>query len=217
MGKIVTLGKATRLVPYDCLTTTVKFQSSAPRTDAALRTVLKESEQFLTQLKDAGMDLSTLEAGSNTVWEARSEEEKRVYANRGIVFRTAYDPGFVDRLSRMIAENGYEAALDFSSEISNMRAIKNELFGTAAMNAKSSAEQVASAMGLKVVSLERIKTEESDRYRRNAFEDIEDIFSDGIGHSRNLSKAVTVEGGYSELSAPKTEVEVVVYAEWNVE
>jgi len=48
------------------------------------------------QLKDAGMDLSTLEAGSNTVWESKSEEKKRVYANREIIFRTAYDTGFVD-------------------------------------------------------------------------------------------------------------------------
>lgn len=217
MGKIVTLGKAARLVPYDCLTTTVTFRSSASRTDAALRTVLKESEQFLTLLKDTGIELSGIEAGKNSVWESRTREETCIYASRDVTFRTAYDPGFVDNITRMIADGGFDATLDFSSEVTGIQKVKNELYEDAAQTAKVSAEGVATAMGMKIISLERIKTEDADRYNRNVFGDRESTFDDGMDVPMSLAKSVSVEGGYSELSAPKTKVEVVVYAEWNVE
>lgn len=213
MGKVVTMGKATRLVPYDTLVTTVVFHSEKTNTQDAIRQVLHDSEQFLDILETSGFSLQMSEARDNKISKQKYGDEKLVEATRQVVFRTKYDLSFVDQITRLIGEYGFEADLDFSSSVSNIKTIKDELVGEAVSNAMTTAEAMVKVMGMTISGLERMKIENSgSRY----YDEFDDLFWDYEG-PKTLSKGISVEGGYEKLSPPKTTVKVEVFTEWNID
>ena len=91
MGKIITRGTAVREVQYDKVLITLEFMAREAESRRAIKKVTEESEAFLKELENAGMDLSEIEAGANSVKKNNWNDDHTVDVTRGFSFDLDYD------------------------------------------------------------------------------------------------------------------------------
>ena len=211
MGKIITEGKAGRLVKYDTLTTNITFRANKRQTGVAIKTALDDCGGFLAYLKENGVDTGVFEAGSNSAEHSGYQSRDDVDAKRSLTARTGYDLKFVNYIMRAIEQNGYEADVSFSPGIRDIEEIKNELYTEAALRSKEKAEKMAEAMGMNVFSLKKMS--EADTYGFHDDGDLCSVYSE----APELGSEPPIDKSYSELDSQQTLIEVRVEGEWKVE
>ena len=159
MGTITTEGKASRLVQYDRLNTVVTFHSRSRLTGKTIKTALEDCEKFLHTISDMGIDLDSLEAGANNTNRDMYGDDNEVETDREVVLRSGYDLNLMNVIMHIVEQNGFDADVDFSPELSGVETIKTELYAEAARDSKEKADRIARSINMEITSLDKLETD----------------------------------------------------------
>lgn len=218
MGKIITRGTAVREVQYDKVLITLEFMAREAESRRAIKKVTEESEAFLKELENAGMDLSEIEAGANSVKKNNWNDDHTVDVTRGFSFDLDYDLAILAGITEIIEDGSYSVNVDFDPYISHEEEIHRELMVEATQNARKKADLIAEATGSKVTGVERIKIEKDNDY---IFDDVDWGVCEqerGItspGGSPHFLKAMEMK--YSKIKIPSSVEKEEVSIEWTIE
>ena len=166
MGKIITKGYASREVEYDHMEITMKFHVREYDTKTAIRKITEECEAFLKKMKDSGVDVSKIKAGSNSVEKDSYGEKRFVEAQRALTMEIPYDLNILDSIMKMTEADSLSADIDIDYSYSSEEETRNQLLKEATANARKKADLMAAATGTKVAGVERIKVERNNDDRR---------------------------------------------------
>lgn len=164
MGTITTEGKATRLVEYDRLVSTITFRSRDNRTSKSVKATLDDCEKFLVIMSDLGVKQDSFEAGNNSIEKDSFRDSREVVTERTVVLRTKYDLKLINAIFEVIEKKGFDADVDFSPECSNEKEIREELYKEASAASREEADRIATSLGMKIVGLEKMETDECYDY-----------------------------------------------------
>lgn len=155
MGRIYTTGTAYREVPCDAVEICLRCAVSAKTAAQAIENLLRQSEQLLQTLGDAGIDPKTVRLGENEVEETDEDDKKMMSAVRSMTFQTAFDMVKINDLMTLV--QSINSRIDFSCthRVSNQKAIHEALLQEALADSKRRAEQIAAAVGQKITGIDR--------------------------------------------------------------
>ena len=215
MGNIEVKGTAQRTVPYDLMKISIKFSVKEETSAEASKKAMQSCEDILKVLKKAGMDISKLSLGADSVtvdYRPVGDTVIETYrAEREINFITDFNMKLLNDIRNII--NGMETGVIFNTEymLSNEDDIKKELFVEALKNAKVQAELLSDAIGQKVVGLVSAdKNERNDGFLRGA-----EVLCCGVG-----SNLLDLESRYEasdELAPREAKITEYIYTVWEIQ
>ena len=210
MGTITTEGKASRLVQFDRLNTVVTFHSRSRLTGKTIKTALEDCEKFLHTMSDMGIDLDSLEAGANNTNRDTYGDDNEVETDREVVLRSGYDLNLMNVIMHIVEQNGFDADVDFSPELSGVETIKTELYAEAARDSKEKADRIARSINMEITGLDKLETD-------SCFGFIPDEYLSGGEKGNICPDQLDRFSAYSRLSSQQTRVEVTVKGIWKTE
>ena len=210
MGTITTEGKASRLVQFDRLNTVVTFHSRSRLTGKTIKTALEDCEKFLHTISDMGIDLDSLEAGANNTNRDTYGDDNEVETDREVVLRSGYDLNLMNVIMHIVEQNGFDADVDFSPELSGVETIKTELYAEAARDSKEKADRIARSINMEITGLDKLETD-------SCFGFIPDEYLSGGVKGNMCPDQLDRFSAYSKLSSQQTRVEVTVKGIWKTE
>jgi len=158
-GKIFVRGEAERFVPYDAVKISVNFYKKSRNADEASRSVIKESEAFLKELKKRSVDISSIELEEELHGEETSRGDRdAVRSERKFTIKTAADIRIINAVIRMIIDNHWSTTVDTSYILTNEEEVRKELMQEAMRNSREKAEIIAAAAGMSVGGLDSVNT-----------------------------------------------------------
>ena len=209
MGTITTEGRATRLVKYDRLNTTVTFHSRSRLTSKTIKTALEDCEKFLHTMSEMGVDLNSFEAGANNTSRDTYDDSNEAQTERTVVLRSGYDLNLINVIMHIVEKNGFDVDIDFNPEFSNEETIKTELYEEATRESKEKADRIARSVNMEITGLDKLETDSCYGFSREYHKggEVGDICLDPLDRF----------SAYSKLSSQQAEVEVTVKGVWKTE
>ncbi len=216
MGNIEVKGTAQRTVPYDLMKISIKFSVKEKTSVEASKKAMQSCEDILKVLKKAGMDISKLSLGADSVTVDYNRPVgdtviETYRAEREINFITDFNMKLLNDIRNII--NGMETGVIFNTDymLSNEDDIKKELFVEALKNAKVQAELLSDAIGQKVVGLVSAdKNERNDGFLRGA-----EVLCCGAGS--NLLDLESCYEASDELAPREVKVTEYIYTVWEIQ
>lgn len=157
MGKIEVRGIAERTVDYDLMKILIDFHAREETPDEASQKVLKECEDFLTQLKNGGFDLSAMALKSDDVkrgyYYSNNDEKEYYNARRELELVCKFNMKLINDLRSIANSMKSKIGFEVSYMLSKENVIMHELLMEALKDAKNQAEMLASAIDQKVKGL----------------------------------------------------------------
>lgn len=168
MGKITVTGKAEMWVPYDVAVVSAKFEHRAATAQEALEKVRLQSEVFLQKMQQAGVSPDGIEMRSSEVRQYREEGKPMASAERTLSMEIAYDTATILRLMAWAKDRQLSCmTMTYHCKVSDPQRIQQELLRQAIRDARQKAEQIAAAVGQRVVGMCGAVDAEEDFFYRS--------------------------------------------------
>lgn len=157
MGKIEVRGNASRIVYYDFMKIIVGFHAKAAMPAEASEHVMRECEEFLGIMKNAGCDISGISLRKDLVEQSshycNGNEAVEYNALRSLEIASKFDMGMINDIRAITQKMGSQVEFRVNYELSNEDAIRQKLMMEAMRDAKRQAEAMAKAIGQKIAGL----------------------------------------------------------------
>ena len=168
MGKLSITGTAEREVSYDAVELRITFNGRAKKTADAVAIIMRECEQLLKIITDAGVSMKDIHIGENSVDRRYSDSGVTVSANREITLRLKFDMPFINGLMDTIRNQDFSVDMDCNYRYSNKQDLHTALLKEAVEDSKKKAELIAGIMGQKVIGIDSVN---HDSFRYDPFVD----------------------------------------------
>ena len=154
MGKIEVRGYAEKEVNYDLVEVTIIFKAKEKTVARASEEVIKQSEVFLKRLKDKGINVDEIHFQGDSIDESHSyREEQFSIGKRTIQLLFPFNMDFMNYIMELIRNHGGDVEYETDYKLSVQEALHIELRKEAMLDAKKKAEDIATTLGMKVISL----------------------------------------------------------------
>lgn len=214
MGKLEIKGVAKRKVDYDIMKIKIDFYAKAKTPDEASKNVMRECEDFLKKLKEAGANLSSIVLKDDKVEQEHyfdnSNREECYRANRELEIVTKFDMKEINGIRSIVNSMGSKFEFRVSYELSEKNVIMEELLVEALKDAKHQAEMLAAAIGQRVIQL--ISADKNEFHGREV--QGSEIFCMSMG---SLKKCEKEYSNSDELIADKITLSNEIYTVWEVD
>lgn len=156
MGKLKIQGTAVKTYSYDEITLTVGFHTQAENSAAAMAEVLRECENFLSEVKKIGIDLKDVHLSDDRM-NQDYDEGPSGEALREIELRLPFDLKLINTIFTIISEHHYHAELDTAYGLSKQHEIRNELIRMAIEDSRAKALCIAETVGQKITGIDSVE------------------------------------------------------------
>ena len=154
MAKIEVRGYAEKEVNCDLVEVTVTFKAKEKTVARASEEVMKQSEVFLKRLKGKGINVDEIHFQEDSIDESRSyREEQFTIAKRTIQMIFPFAMDFMNYIMELIQNHGGDVEYETEYRLSMQEELHVELRNEAMLDAKKKAEDIATTLGMSVVSL----------------------------------------------------------------
>lgn len=119
MGKLTITGKAKREVAYDTAILSVRFNTHSDTSAEALKTITKQSEEFLNILNDSGISAESIQLGDSHVDQDYDDGKLDAYASKEFKINMLIDMPFMNSILELISDKGYAVDVDFEYHVTN--------------------------------------------------------------------------------------------------
>lgn len=157
MGKITVNGHAEKKVNYDIVVLKFSFVSKGNNSSKAIQDVRKQTETFLSLLKEQNVDISQINFEEDNLNE-KYNDYGILNARRELSMRIPYNMDFINYINDLIEKNNFDVRYDMEFELSNKESVHKELLKAAMIDAKEKAELIAESLGKRVVKLKSAST-----------------------------------------------------------
>lgn len=157
MGKLTITGKAKREVAYDTAILSVRFNTHSDTSAEALKTITKQSEEFLNILNDSGISAESIQLGDSHVDQDYDDGKLDAYASKEFKINMLIDMPFINSILELISDKGYAVDVDFEYHVTNEAAIHEELLQEALAQSKKNAEAIAATMNQKIIGIDTLE------------------------------------------------------------
>ena len=208
MGKLSITGKAAREFAYDQMELTVSFRVHERTVAIALKKVLAQCEDFLTVLKNDGIDTKDIRIDENSLTQRFYSDGFQAEATRDLTIRVPFDMKFANYVQSLIEEQAYDADFEVEYYLSNESALRKGLIKEALADSREKAELIAEAMAQKIIGVKSMEIED-------------DYHDDGL----MIHECELLVGGFepkrlalsNELQAPLKQLAAAVEVVWLIE
>lgn len=142
MGKLTITGKSKREVAYDTAILSVRFNTHSNTSAEALKTITKQSEEFLNILNDFGISAESIQLGDSHVDQDYDDGKLDAYASKEFKINMLIDMPFINSILELISDKGYAVDVDFEYHVTNEAAIHEELLQEALAKSKKMPRQL---------------------------------------------------------------------------
>ena len=158
MGKIEVSGSASKEIQYDRMCIKLEFRNEADTPSEASEKVMQECEDFLTVLKERGLDVSKIVLSEDSISHNRTYTNEGDIISKSIAVRSVeifseFNMKLINDIRAIIQKKRYQADLNVSFSPSKENEEHSMLLVEALKNAKAQAERMAQAIDQRVVGL----------------------------------------------------------------
>ena len=192
-------GQAKMQVYYDIAVIQIEFIASDKNSFSASSKVMKECEDFLSEVKKMGIDASMFSLLSDSVSEEEYSDDKMVLAERSLQIKIPFDMKMINSIRSILDEKKYDATFELKFELSNEDEIYTLLMTEALLDSKRKASVFAETLGQKVVGIDFAET-----YSHSSYKGTMDWMED----ERATMLLNNIEHSYSESNMIKAKEEI---------
>lgn len=187
-GKIFVKGVAEAVVDCDRMDIVLSFVASEMTAPKAIGSALKQSEDFLSTIKNAGINLKNIVLDDDEIQKSGYNDDKEIRVSRTLKIDMGINIGFINFIMQQVQSKHWDVRMRIHYYLSNETEISESLQEKAVENARRRAERIAAVVGKEVVELDHIDADEVERSCARASCDEDDEFEISLESlSRELS------------------------------
>ena len=211
MGTLHIEGNAYRMVEYDGMKLTIKFEFHKDTTTEAHKAMIEQSEEFLNMLEKIGIPAKNINMGDCSIgqyeYDYDNETTPDAQAKREFVLRLGFDMTLLNEISNLITQKGFFASLECDYFNTKAKEIHDELLKEALVDSKRKAELIADSMDKKIIGINTLK---HDRYSSDyAYNEIKCTKTHGISLNTDMLVSNTLKPPV-EVDSERVEVEWII-------
>lgn len=154
MGKITVQGYAEKEVNYDLVEMTISFNAREKTAARASKEVMRQCELFLQELNTKGIKAEDIHLEEDSISKTYQDRENNtITAKRTIEVKIEFDMKLMNGIMELIQKQEGDIEYDNRFMLSNEEKIHTLLLQEAIQDARKKAEEIAAALGQKVVEL----------------------------------------------------------------
>lgn len=203
MGKLRVEGHAKKEFACDRIDLTITFCNRNTTSDIALKASLKQTEDFLAEIKKIGLEPSDVKIDNDSV-EQHYDEKKGPYAEaeRRLEISLPFDMAVVNSVLHIVRQNKYNVDVDTRYQLTRQNEIQKELIREAIEDSRKQADMLAEMLGQKITGVHSAQIPTYEHF---------------VSYERERSLACLKASLSDELAAPTREVSADVTIVWLVE
>lgn len=217
-GLLKTTGVAKREVQYNVLKIVLEFFAEGKTSREALSQTREESDEFLKELCDFGIDISKIEVGKNKLERPYSYKDEILYrAERVMTINAEYELTYIDLIQGIVEKKGYQVEITFVPLVSNECEIEDELKQLALLDAQKKAELSAKTLGITILGIESVDLPSDDfrRFKEDNFPKGEIIKQCSVNDFEDEENAL-IKSMYTSLKVPTVTINAEADVYWKI-
>lgn len=209
MGTFEVRGNARRTVNYDIAVINIDFIASEKTSTRASEKALEYCERFLEKVEKIGLNATNFSIEGDEIEANRYRDDEDVEAYRKIQIKIPFNMKIINAIRVILDDEKIDSIFELGYELSNEDKIRDELLNEALLDSKTKAEQLATALGKKIVGVKKLEAYNSSR-------DIEIINCIEMEHE-DCDFGTTMLSQSNELKAKETTLTENIDVKWIIE